>query len=126
MPFDGRDYENDTVRLLSRATEILEKGWCVNTRGMTPDFLRVSPHDPRANRFCALGALDRAASEMQLIMEGGVDFMPRLWGPISAAFGGLSNQQLADWNNSTDQATVVAGFKKAIDRAREKALAPAA
>lgn len=38
-----------------------ERRWIQNARAITRGRDRIEPHHPRAKRFCALGALERAA-----------------------------------------------------------------
>ncbi len=53
-----------TSSVLSRAAELVELGWCQGVSAEGPSGAEVGPLDPCAVRFCADGAIYRAASDL--------------------------------------------------------------
>jgi hypothetical protein len=71
MPFDGLSEpmiapveDSDEVRLLVRAREVLERGWCKYSLAQARYFIPVPARSRFARRFCSIGALNRTAKEL--------------------------------------------------------------
>lgn len=50
-------------KILSRAQGLIEQGWTRGALAIDKDGFEVSPYDPKAVCFCAVGALARALQE---------------------------------------------------------------
>lgn len=51
------------ARVLDRAIELLEAGWCQGHYAVRHSGVAVNPVDVRADRFCGVGAINRASWE---------------------------------------------------------------
>lgn len=51
-------------QILLRAAEIVEQGWCQQDSAQRADGTRTYSYDPTAVRWCALGAVHKAALEL--------------------------------------------------------------
>ncbi len=53
-----------TVKVLTRAAEIVEDGWCQDYSALDREGVEVSAEDARATRWCLHGAISRAFHEL--------------------------------------------------------------
>jgi hypothetical protein len=53
-------------RIIAHARDLIsvEHRWTQNAKAITRAHERIDPHHPRAKRFCAVGALERAAFDL--------------------------------------------------------------
>jgi hypothetical protein len=100
-------------QVIARALELIADeangsrgAWARNSSGKPCSWIH-----PAANRFCALGALNRAAFE--LVADGGYELAISAARQVAAARGG-SDAHLPEINDSEDHAVVVAMFKRAL------------
>jgi hypothetical protein len=54
-------------KLLIRAKELIEKGWAKDTFARNSKGKEVSDYSPEACKFCLVGAIRRAAYELDLV-----------------------------------------------------------
>lgn len=102
---------------LFKAADIMEKGWIPYYRWDT--MLNNEPITT-GTRFCAIGAIARAMDknghgwdeEERAVSDFLIDTLnlnPQPWYSVRQK----SISDLANWNNSADQQTVVSGFRRA-------------
>lgn len=117
--------------VLGRALAEIEapEHWCTNWRAKLADGTPTFSPGPEAVSFCALGALDRvrgfqvysdddAVRTLDAAIPGSVPYPAPV--PWAHAYAIRSSQRVAAFNNASDHETVVAWFKRAIRRAKER------
>ena len=99
--------DHEAIAVLTRARELIseERHWCRGMYARAWFFLPVRPEFKAARRYCALGAIMRAAHELQL--------------PTSRASAALKRQTgslIPNWNDSPrrSHAEVLAAFDGAL------------
>jgi hypothetical protein len=111
MPFDGTPQDPKEVEVkmvLSRAIELVEQGWCKRRRAGGLKFLLTQDIRYGKRRFCASGALDRAAFEL------GVSRYEASWLLRSVALE-QGHPTIETWNdNCSSSAIVLAGMRLAM------------
>ena len=55
----------DDATILVRAAEIVEKGWCQGATARDAKGVSVATDDPRATRWCLIGAIAKAEYELK-------------------------------------------------------------
>lgn len=123
MPFDGdvKQYEarprvkrprlltvDQQVELaLTRAAELIQRGWCKNTLARTLFGEEVSALSPEATNFCSIGALDRAQFELRF--SEGV-----YWGALERLENETEIGGIEGWNDArSSKRPVLNAFKRA-------------
>jgi len=98
-----------TVEVLTRAREILWKGWCQGPYAETRKGVAVEVDHPDAVRFCSYGALDRVAWEEGTSVSDATDALIRV----------INTPQVAGWNDAPNRKKreVIAAFDRAIKAA---------
>lgn len=100
-----------TLKVLRRAYQLIDRGWCRHTNAR---FLispaPVSPKSKFATRFCAQGAIIRAAWEL------GTSEIP-----ANDELRGTIGKAIPTWNDNNTKAGVLLGFERAITR-RKRAI----
>ena len=100
------------AKVLRRAGELVEQGWCRFYLAMTGTGICFEgPTSPKAVQWCARGAIQRAAHELDVADES--DRVEDLAGEnYGGAFG------LAHWNNDPERTAdeVAAALREAADR----------
>ena len=99
--------------VLHRAADLLEEfGWCRFNFGSNAEGDALASDDPRADRFCLLGALSRACLDLGLSYADRSRFYPELSAVIGDRHPMMFNDSVAK-----DKNEVVAVLRKAADRA---------
>lgn len=100
----------DAFNTLIVARSHIARGWCIGSRAKAANGSNVRGNDPSAVRWCALGAIDAAANVRNCAYMEIVDLLAAHVPPDKR--GGA--YAVAEFNNSHNQAEVLALFDKAI------------
>jgi hypothetical protein len=103
--------------VLDEARSYVERGWCQCRYGENANGERVSAGSDEAVRWCATGAIERAA--MRYARRADVSYF-RLWSDATEALDAHIGGFRTCWNDSSDrtQAEVVAAFRACVDALR--------
>jgi len=123
--------DNDVALLLERASDLLRIGFTQSKFAQTANGTDTTPLDINAIRFCAIGALRRANCDLhsskflaRLHRRIRYDFAIRALfddvntriptNPLFMNDPSVREATIMYWNDTTDKATVLAGFNRAI------------
>lgn len=103
--------KNWTALIIKRALELIRSGWAKKTEARNARGVEVDPIDPEAVRFCAVGAIKRAAHDLKA-PSGEGSRVERLLEELSG------RTDVEDYNDdSPNSGRVIALFEKARKRA---------
>jgi hypothetical protein len=102
-------------QIVARAVELIadEANWTRGSLARTRDGSRCGWSDPEATRYCALGALGRAAAELVVSYDQSHFFAMQAARYVLAA-NNLAGYCLPSINDVRGHAAIVAMFRKAL------------
>jgi hypothetical protein len=124
---------NETVQILELAIKNLERGWCRGhsaVRRIGRFEIPVDAHSIFPNAFCSIGAVGKATYEVDRIdyMYGhkknrkALSYLAQIIG-VELSEGRFLTpiyQPIMDWNDQSDQDSVIAVFRQAVELARKE------
>ena len=99
----------NVLQVLKAARKLIAAGWTRNTYARRKDGTPCNERSPVAARFCAMGAIDRAAGDAILAHLQARNVLREFMGDNVVAF-----------NDTSTKARVLAAFDKAIASASKK------
>lgn len=112
---------NVTATLLSKARELIEKGWAQHHYAMGPAYFIVPFGDKQATRFCMIGACKRARKDLGVDKDEEAKAEQLLMRCIHEK-GSPWNEDMIDFNDKPGrtQTEVLAVFDCALEHAKEQ------